>query len=241
MSFETPERNIWWESRVVLDVSLLAFRLRELVRTAPRPDRPYGVICYPGFAAGDWSTWVLRRYLIALGYDARGWGRGNNPGKVESILPELVRDAETLTRQTGGPIHVVGWSHGGILARQVARARPDLVDSIVTMGTPVVGGPKYTAVAHRFEEMGTDLDELERKIANQESSRPLEAPVTAIFSRRDGVVFWEACIDEWSRAVEHVEVESSHSGLGFHPDVLLEVARRLAAPVRGGLSSTNRR
>lgn len=227
---ETPERNLWWETRVVLDVARLGARLGALRDEAPRASRPDGVICFPGYAAGDWSTWVLRRFLIEMGYDARGWGRGKNPGRVESILPELVRDAELLTRKTGGPIHVVGWSHGGILARQIARSRPDLVKSIVTMGTPVVGGPKYTAVAARFAEMGTDLDALEVKIAAQEEAEPLVQPVTAIFSKRDGVVSWRACIDPWSERVDHVEVESSHAGLGLHPDVLLETARRLAKP-----------
>ncbi len=229
-ALEQTERNLLWESRVLMDLGQLAMQLGSLLDEAPRAARPAGVIVYPGFATGDWSTYLLRRFLIELGYDARGWGRGTNPGKVESILPELVRDASILAKQTGGPVHLVGWSHGGILARQVARRQPESVQRVVTMGTPVIGGPKYTAVAQRFVDKGTDLDALEARIDEEERREPLEMPVTSIFSRTDGVVSWEACIDRWSLDVEHVEVVSSHSGLGFHPDVWRAVSDRLAAP-----------
>jgi pimeloyl-ACP methyl ester carboxylesterase len=226
-ALETPIRNLWWESRVVLDVGQLALGARSLLEDCPRAARPDGVIVFPGFGTGDWSTYFLRRFLIELGYDARGWGRGTNPGRVDSIVVELIRDASILARQTGGRIHLVGWSHGGILARQIARRRPDLVQQVITMGTPVIGGPKYTAVAERFEQMGTDLDALEARIEEEERASPLQVPVTAIFSRTDGIVSWQACQDAFTPEVEHVEVVSSHAGLGFHPEVWRRVAERL--------------
>lgn len=96
---------------------------------------------------------------------------------------------------------LVGWSMGGVLSRETARRRPDLVAQVITFGTPVLGG-------HAFA--------------------PIRVPITAMWSRRDGVVSPRACIDDFSPNVVNVEVSSTHLGMGIDPDVWLEVARRLA-------------
>jgi len=127
----------------------------------------------------------------------------------------------------------VGWSLGGVLAREAARERPELVARVVTLGSPVVGGPKYTAVAGIYRQRGIDLDAVEREIAARERV-PIRAPITAIYSRSDAVVAWQACIDRHSPNVEHVEVETSHVGLGFCPEVYRVVARSLSPAQPGG-------
>jgi len=96
------------------------------------------------------------------------------------------------------------------------------------MGTPVVGGPKYTRVAEYFRSSGMDLNEIEREV-DARTVVPLKVPVTAIYSKRDGVVAWEACIDETSDSVEHVEVLSSHIGMGISSTVYNIISTRLAA------------
>jgi hypothetical protein len=95
------------------------------------------------------------------------------------------------------------------------------------MGTPVVGGAKYTAVGPLFERRGWDLDAVAALCESREC-RAIQAPISAIYSRRDGIVAWQACIDRWSPRVEHVEVECSHFGLGFDVRVWRIVANRLA-------------
>jgi hypothetical protein len=116
-----------------------------------------------------------------------------------------------------------------VLAREAARERPKLVERVVTFGTPVVGGPKYTAVAPRYQRQGYDLDAIAAAAAARDAV-PLRVPVTAIYSRADGVVAWRACIDPTNRGVEHIEVGGTHVGLGFNPDVYRIVAERLAIP-----------
>ena len=205
--------------------SRLLFQAPQLAR-APRGNGER-VLVWPGFGAGNSSTSVLRNFLRYLGYDARGWQLGRNDGDVLSMLDVL---AEQVAREAAdAPVSLVGWSLGGYLAREVARDLPQSVRRVVTLGSPVVGGPKYTAVANFFDGRGNSLDDIER-LVDERYEKPLTVPVTAIYSKLDGVVAWEACIDERSPNVEHVAVTSSHTGLGFSPDAYAILAERLARP-----------
>ena len=124
----------------------------------------------------------------------------------------------------------VGWSLGGVLAREVARERQDLVKSVVTLGSPIIGGPKYTRAAAFYERvMGEDLDEIEGAVVER-NRIPISVPLTAIYSRRDAVVKWEACIDRYNQHCEHIEVDASHLSLGFDPRVLQLVRRAIEEP-----------
>ena len=113
---------------------------------------------------------------------------------------------------------LVGWSLGGYMAREVARDLPGIVERVVTMGSPTVGGPKYTAAARFFNRNGMDLDWIEREIARRES-RPIAQPITAIVSKTDAIVDWNAAIDRSSPRVEHIELDAAHLGMGFNLDV----------------------
>lgn len=203
-----------------------------LVSRAPRLRRqPRGrgepVLVAPGFGASDASTALLRAYLRHLRYDVSGWGLGLNTGDVAALLPHLVDRVADRAERTGQPVRLVGWSLGGYLVREVARERPDLVHCVITLGSPVVGGPKYTTVGEIYRRQGIDLDEVERAV-DARAEVPIEVPVTAIYSKADRIVAWQACIDERSPLVEHVEVRSTHLGLGISPEVFEVVAQRLA-------------
>ena len=204
----------------------LSFALPQLpaLATAPRGSGE-PVLVWPGFGAGNASTVILRRFLRYLGHDPRGWPLGRNNGDVLAMLGALGNELERVA--ASGPVNLVGWSLGGYLAREVARDYPHLVKRVITLGSPVVGGPKYTAVASFFNSQPGALDDIERAV-DERYQIPLQVPVTAIYSKVDGVVAWQACIDQLSPDVEHVEVTSSHVGLGFAPQALRVVADRLA-------------
>lgn len=209
------------------------FELPRLLLHAPRlAAAPRGtgapVVVLPGYATTDASTAPLRAYLAWLGWDVRGWGLGKNGGDAPALHRRLVPSIERLSATSGQRVRLVGWSLGGYLAREVARDLPEAVESVVTLGSPVVGGPKYTAVAHAYRRRGHDLDAIEAAVAAR-CRVPLAVPVTAIYSRTDGVVAWQACLDDGSPNVEHVEVATTHVGLGFSARVWEVVARRLAA------------
>ena len=214
------------ESQVLREFPRLAWNLRDLARQ-PR-GAGESVLVFPGFGTGDESTLLLRAYLRGLGYRVRGWGMGRNDGNVPEWIPRVSRLVSRVAGETGERVRLVGWSLGGYLAREAARERPEAVERVVTLGTPVVGGPKYTVAAGYYTNRGYDLDEIE-SVVEQRNAVPLEAPVTAVYSRSDAVVSWRACIDRSSPGVEHVEVDSTHVGLGFSPDVYRIIARRLAS------------
>lgn len=217
-------RNLLREGLGLLEPVRLVARFPRLAGAPRGRGRPLMVL--PGFGAGDTSTWMLRRYLAWLGYSVEPWGLGRNHGRVGELLPRIVASLETMAERHGRGVGLVGWSLGGYLAREAARERPGLVAHVVTLGSPVVGGPKYTLASRHYLRHGYDLDEIEARVAERDRV-PLSVPVTAIYSRRDGFVAWEACIDKVNQQTEHVEVESTHIGLGLSPDVFAIVADRL--------------
>lgn len=201
------------------------WRARAELAAAPRGEGP--VLVLPGMGVGDLSTLSLRRYLRALGHDARGWGLGRHRPDAARTLSRLLPRLEELAATARRPVALVGWSLGGVVARELARLRPDLVRRVITLGAPVVGGVRHTAIAGLFRLQGWDLDEVARRV-EAASAVPIRVPVTAIWSRRDGIVAWQACVDSRTPGAENLEASSCHWGLGLDPEVLLAVAERLA-------------
>jgi Palmitoyl protein thioesterase len=234
-----PSSGLIREVRFFLEFPRLMLRFPDLARQPRGRGEP--ILILPGYGAGDGSTIVLKSYLRLLGYRARGWGLGRNSGNVRDLLPRVLKKMASFARRAQQEVHLIGWSLGGYLAREVARERPDLVRQVITLGTPVVGGPKYTVVARAFHRQGIDVDAIEAEIElrNQIS---FHTPVTAIYSRKDAVVSWEACIDRDAANVEHIEVRTTHLGFGFSPEVYKIIAKRLAVEadsLRHGLASNS--
>jgi pimeloyl-ACP methyl ester carboxylesterase len=213
------------EARGLMELPRLLFRFPELARQPRGNGQP--VIILPGYGAGDGSTAILKVYLRLLGYRARGWGLGRNTGNAPQLLPPILKRVASLARRSNQKVNLIGWSFGGYLARELARERADLIGRIITLGTPVVGGPKYTIVAKTFRRRGIDVDAMAAEIELR-NRVVLSTPVVAIYSRADAVVAWQACIDQNAANVEHVEVRTTHLGLGFSPDVYKIIAQRLA-------------
>jgi len=199
----------------------------------PRGDgRP--VVLAPGYGAGDASMFALFRYLRWLGYDVHHWGLGRNRGKVEKYVAELTERVRRLrSGREGAAVTLIGWSLGGVVMREIARENPELVREVITLGTPIIGGPKYTRVAKIFAgRENIDLDHLEREI-HRRNLRPIGCPLTCIYSKSDGVVAWAASIDSYNPQARNVHVPSSHLGLAFNPLVWRVIARTLAGKLDG--------
>lgn len=215
------------EARGLIELPRLLLRFPGLARQ-PRGNRE-PVLILPGYGAGDGSTVILKIYLQFLGYRVRGWGLGRNIGEVADLLPRILKRLASLSRRSDHQtVTIIGWSLGGYLARELARERPDLVRQVITLGTPVVGGPKYTVVAESYRRRGIDIEAIAAEVEWRSNAALLETPVLAIYSRADAIVAWQACIDRQTPNVEHVEVKTTHLGLGFSPDVFKIIARALA-------------
>ena len=233
------------EARTAIDMARMVGPLvtPQLRRVASRDDLV--VIVVPGFGADDHSMAPLRHFLKRQGFRTEGWGLGRNlagtnlPHTLDDLSPRW--DVEPQSEYSGEasvpylcdrltdrvreraadvdrPVALIGWSLGGYLAREAARDLPELVDRVVTLGSPIVGGPKYTAAARFFTERGMDLDWIEREIHRREE-RPIQQPITAIYSKTDAVVNWRAAVDQFSDNVRHIEVNAAHLGMGFNPTI----------------------
>ena len=217
-----PVARLGWEALSGLELGRLAAKGHRLAR-APRGRAP--VMVLPGFGADDLSTVPLRSFLRRLGHEVEGWALGRNGGNVEVLLPKVSERARILSERHAEPVHLIGQSLGGVLARELARDQPERVAQVLTLGTPVVGGPSYTRMGFAYDaaqqaRIGAAIEQRNRV--------PIRVPVTAVYSRRDGIVAWEACIDHENRQVEHIEVSSSHFGMGIDPAVWLLSAKLLA-------------
>jgi len=206
---------------------LASFRARRgLLRQVP-PGDGHPVFVLPGFLAGDYSTAPLRRFLRHLCYDARGWREGANLGPSPNLMKRLSTRLELLCERHGRKLSLVGWSLGGIYARELARRHAARVRSVITMGSPFrdisashaarlvalrPGGPPPAA-----------RDAIRRRLRE-----PLPVPCTSIYSKTDGIVNWRSCLQDEGPQSENIEVHCSHTGMGFHPEVLAIVADRLA-------------
>ena len=218
--------------RAFAELGLFAAALPQLLAGAPRGvGQP--VLVLPGLLAGDRSTAPLRGVLRQLGFDARGWGLGRNcgPRAIGRDGERLIARIEALARESGSKVRLVGWSLGGVIARIVARRRPDLVCQVVTLGSPFAGGPDATnAGAIYVMASGTSADDATNRAMMEDMRLPPSVPSSAIFSRGDGICAWQICRETPARRRENIEVRGSHCGLGVNPAVLYAVADRLAQP-----------
>jgi predicted esterase YcpF (UPF0227 family) len=146
-------------------------------------------------------------------------------GKVNADMMRLGDRVESVSQSVGGEkVTLIGWSLGGVLTREVARLFPDVVQEVLTLGTPIVGGPKFTSVGKRYAKRNNiDLDEFELDV-HQRNSIGLTQPVTSIYSKSDGVVAWQASVDIYNHQATNIEVNGSHMGLGVNPKVWLTIA-----------------
>lgn len=186
------------------------------------------VMVIPGYSTGDAFMTPLRTYLRTRNHDAVGWGEGVNGGDVKALV-DVVRTKLIDQGAPDKPVNLIGWSLGGVIAREVARDRPDMVTSVITFGTPLFG-PRYTTAADSYSD--DQIEEIEQQINEREPDR-LTVPITAIFSRNDAIVDWRTCVDLVSPDVDHVEVTSTHVGMTIDPEVWCVIAQRLAATRAG--------
>jgi len=154
-------------------------------------------------------------FLSCLGYQVRYWGLGTNWGQPEVdtyiLRDNLLREFEK--NRQNFPLDVIGWSLGGVVARELARMEPKLVRSVITLGTPVIGGPTYTVGAPHWGR--EECLRITKMLEEMDAENPIQTPVTSIFTRRDQAVHWAASIDRFSKSAKHIEVDSTHMKLGI--------------------------
>jgi len=198
------------------------------------PRLPHGdghpVLVLPGLLADDVSTRTLRSTLRRLDYRVHGWGLGRNIGPTAICVNGLRDKLDYLHARYRRPVTLIGWSLGGIFARDLARRSPDSVRQVVTLGSPFrlerQSQSRATKVFDRFSHLHVE----HRTLPLESETLPLPVPATSIYSHYDGIVHWQTCLNAPGERCENIAVMASHLGLGHHPASIWAVADRLAQP-----------
>jgi pimeloyl-ACP methyl ester carboxylesterase len=189
------------------------------------------VLVLPGLLADDDSTWTLRRILRDLGYRVHGWRLGRNFGPTAATLTGLQNRLLHLRSRYDSEVSVIGWSLGGIYARTLARDTPAAVRQVITLGSPIRLAHERQSRARRAFDRYAHLHVVPRELPLESGVKALLVPATSIYSRYDGIVAWQACLDVPSARAENIAIVGRHLGFGHHPAVIWAVADRLSQPL----------
>lgn len=216
--------------RAIYEYSVGWFLNMPLQYISPKGDG-HPVMVIPGLGTADNSTHYVRNFLYQLGYDVHPWGLGRNLGPrhgIEHMLGQLVERVDEILYESGSnEISIIGWSLGGIYGRELAKAIPDSVRQVITLGTPFKGVSNTTNAAALYELLSKDSSHKNPEIIRQLAVPP-PVPFTSIYSKSDGVVHWEASIEEPGPQCENVEIPgASHLGIGHNPITMFVIADRL--------------
>lgn len=232
--YRRPHRNLWRSEpwRASVEIGQFWASLPRLLDGDSGDG--HSVLVIPGLLGDDLTTVALRGVLRARGYDAVPWRLGPNIGPTARIVRGVFGALDELHERSDRRVSVIGWSLGGFFARELARHRPDQVRSVITLGTPLrlrhEDEPSTSRVGWVYDALRPWHSGFFTGVPREEHRPPVPVPTTAVYSRTDGVVPWRACLAHEDRHSENVEVETSHSGMGFHPSVLRVVLDRLAQP-----------
>lgn len=194
-------------------------------------DAPEGdghtVMVLPGFMASDGSTYPLREFIRSKGYSVYEWGLGRNlgPSAIGADGSKLRNRFYQVASSTDRKISLVGWSLGGIMARELAREHPSKVRQVITLGSPFKNGRAASHVWHMYRFItGHAPDDA---IIRRMSEKP-PVPCTSIYTKMDGVVHWRSCLEEEIEDADNIEITAAHCGLGFSAIAWSIIAKKLA-------------
>lgn len=189
------------------------------------------VMIVPGFGASDLNTAPLRTALRRLGYTVFGWNQGVNVGMRPRVKQALTAELRELCDRYEDKISLIGWSLGGVFAREMARHQPQCVRSVITLGSPINGHPEANnlntlfRLANLGKPVKLDLEGFRRRIV----APPV--PCVSIYTQSDGLVAWRCCLEEPAANTRNIEVQGSHLGLVYNTQVLAAIAGVLAQAV----------
>jgi pimeloyl-ACP methyl ester carboxylesterase len=201
-----------------------------LLTTAPRGDG-HPVMVLPGFATSDAMTVALRQFLAVMGYQVFPWELGWNLDQHSAGEngEHIACRIEQIAQETGQAVSLVGWSLGGILAREAARRNHSGLRQVISLGSPFTGDPRATTISGLYEMLTGNHHSAPRLRERYfESHRPLPVPTSAIYSKSDGITAWRNCLGDEGPISENIEVHTSHFGMVASPAVFWAVADRLA-------------
>lgn len=204
---------------------------RDWLRGLPKGDG-HPVIVFPGFLTTQFSTRPLRRFLTDLDYKVFDWGFGRNLRYSPELEEQMQAMVEARVKESGQKVSLLGWSLGGVFAREIARHRPELVRNVISLGSPITGTRHVTLAGPIYEFLNGEINaELLERIERMRV--PPQVPSSVLYSRTDGVVHWHGAQQHHGDLSENIRVPASHLGMGANPAVLYVIADRLRQKADG--------
>lgn len=188
------------------------------------------VLLIPGLMASEARMQPLRDVLATAGYDAHDWGMGRNFGPRQDTLEQIDRRVDAIRQASGRPVTLVGWSLGGLFAREYAKYASAKVNAVVTMGTPFSGDPRANWAWRLYQLVSGHAVDAPPFPCTREVKPPV--PTIALWSARDGVVRPECASGRAGERDRAIEVDCSHMGFAAAPEGIAAVGRALEV-VRG--------
>jgi esterase/lipase len=217
------------EGRAGVEAGQLLLQL-PLLRLQAKRGAGQPILVLPGFMTDDASTFILRQFLNSIGYAAHPWQLGVNRRRMLDFLPQIHERIVALHAQYQQPVTLVGWSRGGILARECARDNPESISQVITIGSPVKGGTSASSIGSWVRSETGMTPEAMNGVLRERQKTDITVPIKSIYSRLDGIVAWRACIDDVSPDVEHFEIRGTHMGMGTNVEVFRLLGKLLAQP-----------
>lgn len=203
-----------------------------ILSRAPKGDG-HAIMVIPGLGVNDLTTKMMRLFFERLGYKVFGWGQGINSRYDEDVILELDRRLSDLFSRYG-KVSVIGQCFGGLYALKLAHAHPDMVRSVITLGTSTSDPLNADRLRWLYKLLnGQDqLNEFDDNMSVLSSDFPgaLPIPTTSIYSKTDGVIDWKKSVFDEIGQSESIAIVTSHFGMGNNPLVLWVMADRLAQP-----------
>ena len=209
--------------------------LAEPVRRALRGEIPVEtaaqrkvVILLPGFATHPLRMRYMARQLERAGHKVKRWGQGFNFGPTEANFAQLAQRVLDVRERYGQPVVLVGWSLGGIFAREIAKLHPEAVEKVITMGSPFSGSP-YSNNAWRIYQLITGHSVTEPPVKARLAEKP-PVETVALWSARDGVVSPRCACGRAGERDRAVALRCTHLGFSNSPECIRAVLQELARP-----------
>ncbi len=201
------------------------YTVRPLLKRLPKGDG-HPVIVLPGFLASQFSTRPMRSLLKDLGYEPYDWGLGRNLRFNDHREAEMFAMLKRVYLRHGRKVSLVGWSLGGVFARELAKTRPEFVRQVITLGSPLSGPDSASSAKRLFERInGKPSLEMQHRFKTLGDAPPV--PTTSVYTKTDGIVDWRGSVQAKSAQTENIEIPASHLGIGVNPLAMYIIADRL--------------
>ncbi|WP_022682440.1 esterase/lipase family protein [Sphingobium bisphenolivorans] len=183
------------------------------------------LLLIPGFLAPEQRMEPLRAVLNAAGFEAYGWGMGRNLGPRIDSMEQIDRRVDEIRQRSGAPVTLVGWSLGGLFAREYAKFAPEKVGGVISMGSPFSGDPRANH-AWRLYQLVSGFPVDQPPFPCKREEKP-PVPTIALWSRRDGVILPACAKGRPGERDEAIEVDCTHMGFAAAPEGILAVGKAL--------------